>query len=85
MGDPEDVGAEVAAQDVGIGLGGILVFRPEGILPDAVLRAVAAGVGVADDLDETLFRPFRLKELALSLEGAESGPSLLALGVGYPF
>ena len=80
VGGADPVGPEIAAQDVGIGLGGILVLRAEGILPDAVLAAVAAGVGVADEFDHPVPDALGLEELPLGLEGLEDGAALFPLG-----
>ena len=80
MGGADPVGPEIAAQDVGIGLGGILVLRAEGILPDTVLAAVAAGVGVADEFNHPLPDALGLEELSLGLEGLEDGAALFPLG-----
>ena len=79
MGDAEDIGPEVTADDIGIGLGGILVLRPERVLPDAVLGAITTGIRVADDLDHPLPDPLGLQE-TIGLESAEGRPPLFTLG-----
>ena len=79
MGDVQDIGPEVAAQDVRVGLGRVLVLRTERVLADAVFTAVAAGVGIADELDEAVAEPIGLEESALGLEGPERRPALLGL------
>ena len=79
MGDVQDIGPEVAAQDVGVGLGRVLVGGTERVLADAVFTAVAAGVGIADELDEAVAEPIGLEEGPLGLEGPERRPTLLCL------
>ena len=79
MGDVQDIGPEVAAQDVRVGLGRVLVLRTERVLADAVFTAVAAGVGIADELDEAVAEPIGLEEDPLGLEGPERRPALLGL------
>ena len=62
VGGADDIGAEVSAQDVGISLRRVFILGTERVLPDAVLRTVSAGVGVADELDDTFAETVGLKE-----------------------
>ena len=79
MGEVQDIGPEITAQDVGVGLGGVLIGGTERVPPDAVLAAVTAGIGITDEFDDAVLQSLGLKKCAIRQEGAERRPALLGL------
>ena len=77
MGYRPIIRTEVTGEDSCIGLGRVLRLDGVRVSTNAVLRAVAAGVTVANELNLTLRKCLSLTQFAVELEAVERGYTML--------
>ena len=81
VGHERIVCSEITGQNAGIGLVAVFRFEAERVGSPVALRAIAAGIGVADELDHPL-TPRHRQQLATigQIECHDKGATIFALG-----